>query len=299
MHYIPTKAQPLGERFFKIRNILIGILFLNWAVAFAKIIYGYVSHSTAMSADGFHSFADGSSNIIGIIGIWAASQPVDKEHPYGHKKFETFTSIIIAILLFIISFNLLRGGIMRLIHPVSPEVTSISFIVMLCTIAVNVGVYLYESGRARVLQSDILAADAQHTKSDILVSVSVIFTLIAVRSGFPMLDTLVSMAIAFFIAHGAVHILKDSSAVLCDQAPVVADEIKDIVMTIEGIKGAHKIRTRGRVDDIHIDLHILVDPNMSIGSAHEFNDKIEEAIRAKIAGVTDIAIHMEPYRDSK
>ncbi|MFH1281463.1 MAG: cation transporter, partial [Candidatus Omnitrophota bacterium] len=95
------------KHYKKIRKILIIILALNWAVALAKIIYGLSSRCFSMAADGFHSLSDGTSNVIGIIGIHFACQPVDKDHPYGHKKYETLFSLGIAAMLFIVSFNLL------------------------------------------------------------------------------------------------------------------------------------------------------------------------------------------------
>lgn len=247
-----------------------------------------------MSADGFHSFSDGASNIIGLIGIGAASKAVDKEHPYGHKKYETFAAIVISILLFIISFNLIRSGITCLFHPIVPDVMVFSFAVMAFTIAINCGVFIYERKKSKELKSDILAADALHTRSDILVSASVIFTLFAIRSGFPMIDTIVSMAIALFIAYTALGILRESSAVLCDRAAVMSDEIKDAILNIEGVKDCHRIRTRGRADDIHVDLHILVDKAMHVDRAHELTDTIEKAVKDKIIGATDITVHIEP-----
>ncbi|MFH1868000.1 MAG: cation diffusion facilitator family transporter [Candidatus Omnitrophota bacterium] len=286
----------MQERFKSIRNILIGVLVFNWAVAAAKLLYGYISKCTAMSADGFHSFSDGASNIVGLIGIWVASQPVDKEHPYGHKKYETFSSIIISMLLFIISFSLLKDGIMRLFQTYpAPVVTKFSFVVMLCTIAVNTGVYIYERARSKALKSDILAADSQHTRCDILVSVSVVAALIAINAGFPLIDTAVSIAIALFIAYAAFNIMKDTSAVLCDSAVIVSDDIKNIVLDIDGVKGCHKIRTRGRQDDIHLDLHIQINRSMHVEGAHELTHKIQKAIKDNISGITDIAIHIEPY----
>ncbi|TSA56567.1 cation transporter [bacterium] len=285
----------MHTRFIKIRNILLVILLLNWLVAFAKVVYGFIIKSTAMSADGFHSFADGTSNIIGLIGIWVASQPQDKEHPYGHKKYETFAAIIIAIILFIIAFNIIRSGFMRFFNPVIPDVTILSFVVMFFTMAINLGVYLYEKKQARVLSSDILAADARHTRSDILVSLSVICTLVAVKAGLPVIDSVVSIFIAFLIARSGIEILKESSGVLCDKTVMDESLVKKLILNVEGVKDCHKIRTRGRRDDIHIDLHIMVDSDMPIGKAHMLNHKLEEIIKANIENTTDIAIHIEPF----
>lgn len=293
-----TEHRKMQTRFKQIRNILVLILVLNWLVAAAKIIYGYITGSSAMGADGFHSFADGTSNIIGLIAVSVASRPVDSDHPYGHKKYETFAAIIVAILLFLISFNIIRGGMLRFVNPVVPDVTLGSFIVMMATLSVNTGVFFYEKFRAKELLSDILAADAQHTKSDILISISVVCTLIAVRLGFPLMDAVVSMLIALFIAYSGFEILKHSSDVLCDRAVIPAEDIRREVLKIEGVGGCHNIRTRGRQDDIHVDLHITVHTDMPTGKAHDLSHKIQDIIKERIEGVTDVSIHIEPSGSS-
>jgi len=196
----------LEERYRRIRWILVCVLFLNWGVAAAKLLYGWITRSASMTADGFHSFSDGSSNIIGLIGIWIASQPIDKTHPYGHKKFETLTSIGISIFLFIVCLNVVREGVLRFLHPVIPQVNVISFLVMGITLAINIAVMIYEKRMGVVLKSDVLISDALHTRADILTSFSVILTLIGIKFGFPILDAIASIVISGFIAHAAVNI---------------------------------------------------------------------------------------------
>ncbi len=198
------------KRYLKIRRVLIYVLFLNWVVAAAKLFCGWLIHSASMTADGFHSFSDGSSNIIGLIGIWIASRPIDESHPYGHKKFETLSSVGISILLFLVCFNVVREGILRFLHPVVPLVNVSSFLVMGITLAINIAVMIYENRRGFVLNSDILISDALHTRADILTSSSVIVTLIGIKLGYPILDPVASLVISGFIAYAAVDILKES-----------------------------------------------------------------------------------------
>lgn len=284
----------LKNRFVQIKKVLIYVLVLNWLVSFMKVIYGIMSNCASMRADGMHSFSDGASNIIGLIGIWVASQPVDRGHPYGHKKYETFSAIGIAMLLVLLCVYILHDAVSRFFHPVVPDVTRMSFYVMLVTLGINIWVMWYEIKRSKELKSDILYSDAMHTRSDVLISVSVIATLISIRMGLPILDTVVALAIAGLIGYSAFRILKESSNVLCDSAVLVSDEIKHIVMDIEGVKECHMIRTRGRQDDIHVDLHVVVSPQMHVGAAHNITEMIEKGIKAKIAGVTDVVVHIEP-----
>lgn len=286
-------------RFKEIRNILLIVLFFNWSVSFLKILYGLITRCASMSADGMHSFSDGTSNVIGLIGIWMASQPVDRAHPYGHKKYETFATIGIGFLLAILSFNILRASFLRFIHPVIPQVTKFSFVVMIFTLVVNFFVMRYEVKRSKVFKSDILFSDAMHTRSDIWVSISVIFTLISIKMGLPIIDTIVAVVIALLIAHSAYEILKESSNILCDRAAVVSGSIKNIAMGVEGVKECHKIRTRGRHDDIHVDMHVLVKPEMHVGAAHNAAEIIEKKIKEGIPDITDVVVHIEPVKKNK
>ncbi len=287
----------LREHYGKIKWVLLLILLLNWIVAGAKIIYGLVTKCASMTADGFHSLSDGASNIVGLIGITIACRPSDADHPYGHRKYETFFSLCIAGMLAIVSYQLIEEGIRRFRQPIIPQIDVMSFVVMLVTLAINIIVMKYEYKKGKSLKSDILISDSMHTKADILTSLSVILTLIMVKLGFPILDPIVTMVIALFIAHAAFEILQQSSRVLCDTAVIIdVKKITDIVLSVEGVKTCHKIRTRGRPDDIYVDLHVQVNPGMHIDKAHKISFLIEEAIKKNIPGVSDVVVHMEPAK---
>ena len=197
-----------NNNFRQVRNILIYVLILNWLVSFIKIFYGWIIKSASMTADGFHSLSDGASNIVGLIGIWVASQPIDKKHPYGHKKYETFFAMAIGIILFLIAFQIVGTAWRRFHQPIIPTVTVLSFIIMSVTMIINLLVMRYEKARGKVLKSDVLIADAAHTQSDILVSASVIIALISVKIGFPIIDVVAAVVIALLIGHAAYDILK-------------------------------------------------------------------------------------------
>jgi len=233
------------------------------------------------------------------VGINLASLPKDKDHPYGHKKYETFFTLVIAALLFIVSFNLLKEGIRRLYQPVIPRIDIRSFLIMLVTLGINLGVMNYEYKKGKLLQSDILISDSLHTKADILTSLSVIIALIAIKLGYLIIDPIATIVIALFIATSGYNIAKEGSKILCDTIAMVdIKKIVDIVLSIEGVKTCHKIRTRGRPDDIHLDLHVQVSPQMHMDRAHRISYAIEEAIKRGIPEVTDVVVHMEPEESS-
>lgn len=293
--------ETILEKGRHIRNILLIVLVLNWLVAVLKLVFGHLIKSQSMIADGFHSFADGSSNVIGLFGIWIAVQPKDKEHPYGHNKYETFTAIVISVLLFLVCFNILHDSVDRFRNPLSVKVELSSFLVMIFTMLVNTWVMSYEYRAGKRLNSDILVSDSLHTRSDILTSFAVIVALVATKLGFPMLDPIAAIVIAFFIAYAGIDIMRHCSRVLCDTAVISEKRIEDICLKVPEVIKCHKIRTRGRADDIYVDLHVLVRNDMHIDKAHELSYQIEDAIKREISGVTDVVVHMEPLksRDQK
>ncbi|MCX5711905.1 MAG: cation diffusion facilitator family transporter [Candidatus Omnitrophica bacterium] len=279
-----------------IRLILIWVLALNWLVAAAKIIFGLISKTSSITADGFHSLSDGASNIVCLVGIHFAAQPTDCDHPYGHKKYETFYSLGIALLLLMVAFELMQGAFKRIANPVTPTVNIYSFIVMISTLIINFWVMTYEYKKGKQLKSDLLVSDSMHTKADILVSLSVIAALIMLRLGVkPIIDPIVTIIIALIICYSAYQIIRESSRVLCDTAAIIdIKKIVDVVLSVNGVQTCHKIRTRGRPDDVYIDLHVQVNPSMPIKEAHAISYSIEEALKKEIPEVTDVVVHMEP-----
>ncbi len=278
----------------EVRKVLIYTLILNAVVAIAKVLYGYLTNSIAMISDGFHSIFDGTSNIIGLVGIWMASHPPDEKHPYGHKKYETLFTIIIAAMLFLTCFQILKKVYVSFYEDHKAIVTQTSFFIMLITMGVNIFVMLYEKKKGEQLGSEFLVADAMHTKSDILVSFTVIVSLVFTKMGYYHADSIVGLIIAFFIARIGYNILKNASDVLVDTVCMDNSAIEFVVNSIEGVKGCHDIRTRGSANAAYVDLHVFVDGSMSTEKAHGIADIIEERIQKEFPSVVDIVVHVEP-----
>ena len=283
-----------GDYSSQVRKVLIYTLILNALVAVAKVVYGLITNSVAMMSDGFHSVFDGTSNVIGLIGIWIASCPPDEKHPYGHKKYETLFTIIIAVMLFTTCFEILKKVYQSFHEYHKTNVTQTSFLIMFVTMGVNIFVMFYEKRKGKLLGSEFLIADAKHTKSDILVSLTVIMSLVFTKMGYHHADIIVGFIIAVFIAKIGYEILKSASDVLVDTICLDTSAIEFVVSSIEGAKGCHNIRTRGSMNSIYLDLHILVDKNMSIEDSHRIADIIEEQIKKEFPSVVDIVLHIEP-----
>lgn len=289
----------MDERTKKIQQILVLILVLNFLVAFVKIVYGTFTNTLSMKSDGYHSLFDGISNIVGIVAIFVAAKPPDKSHPYGHQKFETLASIIIAVLIIFVGFEIIHNSITRFTTSVQPTVTGLSFLVMIGTMAVNVAVTEYERRKGEQLNSEILLADSIHTRSDIFVSLSVLVALVAVEAGYPIIDPLISLIIAAVIVRAGIKIILSSSNTLCDAAQLEEDMICSLAYEIDGVENCHKIRTRGCVGDIHIDLHIMLRPDMPLYDAHTISHKVMDHLKNKIKGVSEVMVHIDPLTKIK
>jgi cation diffusion facilitator family transporter len=277
-----------------VRRILIIIFILNILTALAKGIYGLYTDTLSMSADGLHSLFDSSANIIGLVGISLAARPPDRDHPYGHAKYESFAAIGIAILLFTSCLQLMLAAVDRLQSRAVPDVTQISFAIMASTLIINIGVSSYEYILGRRLKSSILVADSMHTRSDIYASLGVILGLFAVRMGYPLADPLIALFICLLIVHTGLEILKESSTALLDRAAVDEQLIVDLARSVEGVCNCHAVRTRGMAEEIYVDLHIGVDASLSMDKAHEVGEDVERAIKNRIPEVRDVVVHLEP-----
>lgn len=292
MSTVPA-AEPEVTRTRAVRWVLCVVLALNLLVAGAKLCMGWASDSIAMVADGFHSLTDGASNVVGLVAIALAARPPDETHPYGHHKFETLAALFIGGLLALTAWEVLQSCFARLKAGGAPQATALSFAVMGVTVLVNLGVTTYESRRARRLGSELLAADAAHTRSDIYTSLSVIASLAAARAGVPQLDLVAALAITVLIGVAAFRILRGSAAGLADAALLPAQRIGEIALSVPGVRSVHKIRTRGLPGAGHADLHIQVDPSLRLDQAHVISHLVTERLRQEL-GLRDVLAHVEP-----
>ncbi|PKQ37187.1 MAG: cation transporter [Actinobacteria bacterium HGW-Actinobacteria-1] len=303
MGYTKSRTGPDGSRATEIKRVLWIILGLNLLVACAKLAYGLISRSVGMTADGFHSMFDGTSNVIGLLGMGIAARPADDDHPYGHSKYETFASVVIGAMLLLAAWRVGTSAFDRLMNPGVPaDVNWISFAVMLGTLCINIFVTRYERRVGERLGSEILVADASHTGSDVLVSIGVIIGLIAVKLGFPIADPIVGLVVAGFILVAAVRVFRSANETLSDRARIAPEEIRGVALSVPGVLGCHEVRTRGPLAEVYVDLHIQVDASVSVAEGHAIAERVEKTICESLGQVTDVIAHLEPldeYQKSK
>ncbi|MHB8882548.1 MAG: cation diffusion facilitator family transporter [Thermodesulfovibrionales bacterium] len=282
------------ERTSRIRRVLLITLLMNLLVSSAKIAYGYFSLSVAIIADGYHSMFDGISNIVGFGGIYLAANPPDEDHPYGHRKYETVFTIFIGVMMFMTCIEIFKKVYEAFTGSQAPVVTSASFAIMLMTMGINIGVAVYENRMGKRLASEFLTADSQHTKSDIYATAGVLIGLIFIKLGFPVADAVVALAVGLLVARTGLRIMKEAAETLVDRRQVDTGMIQDIVCSLDNVVACHKIRTRGTNSSIFLDLHILVNPSLSVEAGHRISHLAEEKIKAAVSGIIDVVVHIEP-----
>lgn len=290
---VPSSSGPDDRRDSAIKRVLSVVLVLNFAVAGAKLLVGWLSSSISMVADGFHSLTDGSANVVGLIGMSIAQRPPDADHPYGHRRFETLAALMIGGLLTLTAWEVLRSLFERLRSGGEPEVTRLSFLVMLVTIAVNLSVTWWEHRAAKKYKSVVLRADAAHTRSDVFASLAVIVSLVAARAGFPQVDLIAALVITLVIARTGFKILRESGLLLTDTAMFPAVTIEGVALEVPGVISVHKIRSRKSAQGGHADLHVQVRADLPLAEAHEIGHRVADRLREKL-GLPDVLVHVEP-----
>jgi cation diffusion facilitator family transporter len=277
-----------------ISRVLVRVLILNLAVAGAKLVFGYATGAVSIISDGFHSLTDSASNVMGLLAARAAHKPPDQDHPYGHRKFETLAAAGIFVFLLLAVVEVVRSAIAGFARGGTAQVSLLSFLVMIATLAVNLVVVRYESRAGRELGSELLMADAMHTRSDVLTSCAVLVSLAAVRLGVPLLDPIGGLFIAAFIARTGWNVARDTSQVLSDRVALSEDDIRRVVIAVPQVVGCHQIRSRGSADHIFVDLHVWFHGGTTLHEAHRLSHVVKDRILSAYPQVVDAIIHIEP-----
>ena len=282
-------------RYSAVSRVLIRVLFLNLGVAVAKIAFGYTSGAISILSDGFHSLTDTASNVVGLVGVQAARQPPDADHPYGHRKYETVAAAAITLFLLLVVVEVLRNAFRHLTGRAAPhEISAAAFVVMLVTLGVNLAVIAYESREAERLASEVLLADSMQTRGDVWTSIAVIAALAGARQGVPILDPIAALVVAGFIANSGYQIARATTGILSDRIVIADTDLERIVLSVPGVLGCHHIRTRGSADHVFLDLHVWFPAEMRLSDAHHLSHVVKDRLVARYPQIADAIIHIEP-----
>jgi cation diffusion facilitator family transporter len=284
----------LKDRYSQVSTVLWRVLIANLAVALAKIALGYYSGAVSIVSDGFHSLTDTASNVVALVGVSVARRPPDANHPYGHRKYETMASVGIMVFLILVLIQVLLAAANRLLSGGTPRVFPEGIGLMTVTLVINLFVVSYELREGRRLQSEVLLADAKHTRSDVLTSGAVLGALVGVWFGYPILDPLAALLVAGFIGHACWSIAQEASRILSDEMMMDDGQVRQVVQSVPGVLGCEKIRTRGSADYVFLDLHLWLDRNTPLHAAHATSHVVKDKLMARFPELMDVVIHIEP-----
>ncbi|MCC6905581.1 MAG: cation diffusion facilitator family transporter [Anaerolineae bacterium] len=280
-----------------IRRVLIITFVANLAVAATKLAIGLITHSLAMQADGVHSSLDGVSNIVGLVGIAFAAAPPDQDHPYGHRRFETLASMVIGAMLLATAWELTRTSVTRLFSGVTPEIGLINYVGMGITLVANIIVTTYERREGHRLKSEFLLADAEHTGSDVLVSLAIVASLVAVQLGLGWIDAFVALVVVVMIVLAALRVMRRAVGVLVDRAAVDAELVRRVAERVSQVQKVSRVRSRGSADDIHLDLDVEIAAPITAEHSAAIASEVRSQLRSELGSLADIQVLFTPVSD--
>ncbi|BAZ54011.1 cation diffusion facilitator family transporter [Nostoc sp. NIES-4103] len=279
-----------------VRKVLIITLFLNLFVMGLKAVVGYWTGSLSLLADALHSVTDSANNVLGLFASKFSSPYPDREHPYGHQKFEAVGALGIAAFLGIACFEILQGAIERIIKGSAPvKISPPELWLLLIVLGVNIFVAYYERSVGKRVGSPILIADAKHTMSDVWVTITVIAGLIGVWLGYQWLDIVLAFPVALLVFWSGWSVLKENLPWLVDQMAIAPEAIHAIATSVPGVINCHNIASRGVLGrQVFIEMHLIVDAP-DVETAHRITEEVERRLEERFNPVR-ILIHVEPPR---
>lgn len=278
----------------EVQKVLIITLLLNMLVVGLKGFLGYATGSLSLLADALHSTTDAASNILGLVANRYSAPEPDREHPYGHQKFESVGALGIAVLLLIACFEILQGIVERITQGSElVEISPVELWLLLVVLGVNIFVAFYERRVGQRLGSAILIADATHTMSDVWVTISVIGGLIGVWRGYQWLDVVLAFPVALLVLGSAWSVLKTNLPWLVDQMAIAPETIEAIAIAVPGVINCHDIASRGVLGrQVFIEIHLITDA-VDVETAHKISEEVERRLERHFSP-SRILIHIEP-----
>jgi len=279
-----------------VRRVFIGLLATNAGVVAAKLLIGIASGSLAILGSALDSSVDALNNVLALIVVRVAAREPDEDHPYGHGKFETLGALGIVGFLAITCFELVRSAVNRLIESPGASqvtVTDVQLATLIATLGVNVLIAWYEHRRGVELGSELLMADATHTRADVILTAGVLVGVLVARQGWWWIDPAIAIVVTLVIASVAYRILVRTVPVLVDQRAVPTHDIQATAQAVPGVKSAYGIRSRGPSDLRYAEVTIAVDRRADVAAAHSIADAVEERLKSDLR-LHEVTVHIEP-----
>jgi cation diffusion facilitator family transporter len=273
---------------------------INLFQTLIKISFGILGQSAALLADGIHSLSDLLSDLLVIIAVKLGSREADRDHPYGHRRFETIATVILGLSLIAIGGAIAWSVMERMGNPEHlPTPNPLSLGVAALSILVNEWLYHYTKRIAKTTRSKLLMANAWHQRSDAISSLVVLFGIGAVMLGYPLADAVAAIVVALMVAKIGLNLVLESIKELVDTSlpPELVAEIRTAIHAIDGVVDIHLLRTRQMGEDALIDAHIVVDPRITVSEGHMIGDIVRDDLIKRFDDVMDVLVHVDPEDD--
>ena len=288
------------EYYSEIRRLtLIGGV-LDLFLGFVKVLVGYIGNSQALIADGIHSLSDLITDILVLVATKHSAQAADEGHPYGHDRIQTLVSLALAGSLGIIAIVIAWDAVIRIVSPESllqPGFWPLA--VAAISVVSKEGYFQYVVRHPSAATSRMLYANAWHSRSDALSSLAVIVGVGGVLAGFAWADAFAAIVVAGLLLVVAYRIGREGAEELIDSAasPVLNANMRKTILSIEGVRDSHELRTRRMADKVLADVHIRVDPLISVSEGHRIGDEVMDALKTRFPEVGDVVVHIDPEDD--
>ena len=287
------KQEIAGKQIKSVTNLAIVI---NVALFAVKVSVGLVSGSVALVADGVHSISDTTTDFVVLLGHYFGSKEPDPQHPYGHGRFETFSAGFIAVFLVFVGSGMIYFAAIAIAKANISNPGPVVLIVAVIAVAAKELLFRLTRRAAVRTHSTALYANAWHQRSDAISSVAVIVGFVSLKFGFVYGDQIAAVAVGLMIILIGVRLIVDCLSELTESAidEDTVERIKHIINTNHQIHQWHKLRTRTVGRELFLDVHILVDPNLSVAAAHEISESLEKALDEQLIRPVNITVHIEP-----
>ena len=278
-------------------------IIVNIVVSAFKLFAGIVANSAAMVSDAVHSFTDLISTVIAVIGVKLANKKPDKEHPYGHERFESVATLALALLVLSVGFGIGWAGVMQILAG-DFDGMAIPGVVALIAAVISIGVkealYWYVRAAATKIDSSALMADAWHSRVDGLSSIGSFIGILGARLGFPILDSVAAIVICLFIVKTAISIMLDALGRMTDKAcdDATQEAMREVILAQASVDGIDELRTRVFGSKVYVDVDICVAAAFSIGEGHTIAQKVHDAIEQNFPKVKHCMVHVNPSNET-
>ena len=276
---------------------------VNMLLLLFKFVAGIVGHSAAMMADAVHSLSDFVTDAVVLLFVRISGMPQDKSHDYGHAKYETLAMTLIGVALMLVAIGIVYNGVMAIRYWIGGgQLTAPGMLALwaaLLSIVMKEAVYRYSMMKARQLNSQAVEANAWHHRSDALSSIGTAVGIggaIFLGQQWAVLDPVASVIVGVFIVKVAVSLLREGIGDLMERSlpDEVENEILQLAASVPGVDEPHELRTRRIGNHYAIELHIMMEGDMSLREAHEKADEVEDLMRSRYGDETHVTVHVEP-----